>query len=313
MAKTTTFATLKAYATRINNDDLGGKAEAYILEAIQDALRNLATNPWSFLVKRTRLTTQPDRTTPGTVHLTNLTRRVRFTSLVNPTGNPTLDGTWTVKFAGEDIDYDFASTASTTSVINIASSYVGTASLVASSYRVFKRTYDLPTDFRELLQIVDVRRPRYGLEPRTYQSMLLLHQTRSSGDTPYAYSVENKSGDMVRQLWLYPLPSGTTRFQYDIIYARWPTIPQSSDGNNTVIDWPDDLMPLLKAAISVELARKAKDDAFLSIADMNYQEKLRDAGKSDVRESADLYIGGTGSGRPGWPRGFQHYDVSEGG
>ncbi len=312
MAKTTTFASLKAYATRINDDSLDGKASAYILEAIQDALRNLANNPWSFLVKRTRVVTQPDRTTPGTVGIANNKRRITFSSLVNPSGNPTLDGTWTIKFAGEDIDYDFASTASTTSVINIASSYVGTASLTASTFRVFKRTYDLPADFRELLSIVDVRRPRFGLEPKTYQSMLLLHQTRSSGDTPTAYSVENKSGDMVRQLWLYPLPSGTTRFQYDLIYARWPSIPASGDADNTIIDWPDDLMPLLKAAIAVELAKKAKDQQQYDLANSDYQEKLTAAGKSDVKESADLYIGGSGNYR-GWPKGFQHYNVTEGG
>lgn len=311
MAKTTTFATLKAYATRINDDSLDGKASAYILEAIQDALRNLANNPWSFLVKRTRVVTQPDRSTPGAVSIAPNSRAVRFTSLVNPAGRPPLDGTWTVKFSGEDIDYDFASTATTTSLINVTSSFVGVTSTNTGTYRVFKRTYDLPSDFRELLSIVDVRRPRYGLEPKTYQSMLMLHQTRSSGDTPYAYSVENKSGDMARQLWLYPLPSGTTRFQYDLIYARWPTIPASGDADNTVIDWPDDLLPLLKAAIGVELAKKAKDQMQYDLANSDYQEKLTAAGKSDVKESADMFIGGQGPRR--WPGGFQHYDVTEGG
>ena len=312
MAKTTTLNELKAYAKRMSDDRLDGKADAFILESIQDAIKNLGTIAWSFLVNHYRLVTAARTSSPGGVTVTNLSRRVLFTSLVSQAGQPTLDKTWTAKFNGEAVDYDFASTASTTSVINLASSYVGTGNLTAASYTLFKRSYDLPADFRELLAIVDVRRPNWELLPASYAAMRELNLRRTGGDTPTTYSVENKTGDMVRQFWLYPFPSGTTRFQYDLIYARWPSIPTGSSAGTTVIDWPDDHMVLLKAAIYMELAKRAEDDQKYQLAKMDYQDKLDAAAKSDVPESAGMFIGHDrirGGRRPG----LNHYTITEGG
>lgn len=313
MAKTHTLADLKAYAKRMSDDRLDGKADAFILESIQDAIKNLGTIAWSFLVNHYRLVTAA-RATRGTCGVTNLTRRVTFTSLVNPTGQPTLDKTWTIKFASEAVDYDFHSTASTTSVINLASSYVGTTSLdiTTTSYSIFKRSYDLPADFRELLAIVDVRRPNWELIPASYAAMRELNLRRTGGDTPTTYSVENKTGDMVRQFWLYPFPSGTTRFQYDLIYARWPSIPTAASAGTTIIDWPDDHMVLLKAAIYMELAKRAEDDQKYQLAKMDYQDKLEAAAKADVPESAGMYIGHDRI-RGGRQPSLNHYTITEGG
>lgn len=266
-----------------------------MLEAIQDALRTINRLPWTFLVKRTRVVTHPERTTPGGVTVTRHTRLVRFTSLVNPTGNPTIDGTWGVKFAGEDVDYDFASVAATTSTINLTSSYVGTASLTGAAYRVSKRSYDLPNDFRELLSITDVRAPTFKMRRATYQTMLTLNLQRNSGDKPHTYSIEAKSNDTgnmkVKQLWLYPSPNGTNRFQYDLIYASLVTIPDSSTSNTAIIDWPDEYMDVLRAAIDVQLAKKAQNQEQLDIAREHYKELIENALGGDVDDSYSLYIG----------------------
>lgn len=229
------------------------------------------------------------------MNVTRHTRVVRFTSLVNPTGNPTIDGTWSVKFSGEDIDYDFASVATTTSLINLTSSYVGTASLVGATYRVSKRSYDLPADFRELLAIVDVRAPTFKLRRATYQTMLTLNLQRNSGDQPHTYSIEAKSNDTgnmkVKQLWLYPSPNGTTRFQYDLIYAAFVTVPTSATAGTTTIDWPDEYMDVLQAAIDVQLAKKAQDQGQLSLARDHYEDLIKNALGGDVDDSYSLYIG----------------------
>ncbi len=304
MAKSTTFADLKVKAARFNNDRTDDKAISINENAIQDALRNLAVvSDWTFLRSRFRLVTD-DQTTTGAINLSlnsNSWLATSNSSSVVPDWSSitSLGSTWTVKVNGEDIDYDISSTG-TSAVVPLTSKYVGTANLTRASYKLFRRSYDLPADFREMIGIVDVRRPHHPLIRVSHSEMLELNLGRSGGSTPDRYSIENKTGDTVRQLWLYPYPTGSTKFQYDLIYQRWPDNPTT--GTDT-IDWPNDLMPLLESAVYREIALENKDMEAYQLADSDYADKLEVALSGDVEDSADWFIG---MGRVG-PRGLGSY------
>ena len=318
MAQSTTLADLKKYARRINNDGESQKNEDQILAAIQDAMRNASqTCDWTFLRERKRITTREKYTT-GRVNVTRNTATVIGVSnssgsqALFPTSIESSNSTFDIKMAGELIDYPISARLGSHS-LTLASVYVGTGSLTQASFIIFRRSYDLPANCREVLNIVDVRDPNRGIRRINHKEMLEYSLRRADGSTPDFYSIENKTGDAVRQLWLYPFPDGDTRLQYDLIYQRWPTNPTL---DTDVIDWPNDLMPLLKQAIAVELALEQQDGERYDLAKTEYADKLREAMKGDVDESADFYIGdhsssGSDSGPGGRRRGFQNYTVSD--
>lgn len=315
MAKTQTLDDLLEYARRLNGDAESAKAEDQNLAAVQDAMRNTSqASDWTFLRTRKRMTTR-EQYNAGAVNVTRYSTHVRATSNASavtasfPASIESTAATFDIKLNGERVDYMISARRSATS-LTLVDPYVGTASLAKAAFVIFRRSYDLPANFREMIAIVDVRDPDTPLERINHKEMLELSLRRSTGSTPENYSIENKTGDAVRQLWLYPFPNGDTRFQYDLIYQRWPTKPVNP---TDVIDWPDDLMPLLKAAIAVELAMENQDSERYDLAKTEYSSKLEEALKGDVDESASYFIGSHSSmgGANARRRGFQHYDSED--
>lgn len=312
MAQTVTLANLQTYAKRINSDGESAKTDAQILAAVQDALRNTSqSSDWTFLRTRKRITTREQYTT-GAVNVTRYTNHVRATSNASavvasfPASIESTGATFDIKLAGERVDYPISARNSGTS-LTLVDPYVGATSLAKAAFIIYRRSYDLPANFREMIAIVDVREPDTYLQRINHKEMLEFSLRRSDGSTPDFYSIENKTGNAVRQLWLYPFPNGTTRFQYDLIYQRWPTKPVNS---TDVIDWPDDLMPLLKAAIAVELALENQDSERYDMAKAEYGDKLKEALKGDVDESASFYIGQHSSAAGARVKQL-HYDVTD--
>lgn len=289
MAKSVTYAVLKEFARRANDDRYDAKGESFITEAIEEALKVAGSEKWSWLVKRTRVTTSQELSTKGYVNLTANASKVIFASGITCLTQAGVNNQWAAKFEGDDVDYDIASTAAG-STVSLTSIYVRQSNVSVSgvSYRLFRRTYDLPDDFRELVAIVHTRQPHMPLARKSLEAMLTLNLQRTNGDTPDSYSVENKSGDMKRQLWLFPYPSGNTRHQFDLIYYRWPTKP-TADAD--IIDWPDDLIPLLRDAIEMEIAKKNNDDQRYQLKLADYNAKKIEAIGSDVEDGGQFYIG----------------------
>lgn len=309
MAKTTTYSTLKEFARRANNDRTDAKGASFITEAIEEALKTVGSEKWTFLVKRTRITTSHELNSKGRVNITANGAKVVFTSGVASLTQAGVNNTWTAKFGGDDVDYDIASTAAG-STISLTSPYIAASNvnMTAGTYRLFKRSYDLPADFRELVQIGDVRRPHIKLKRINLPDMLAMNLQRSNGDTPYDYSIENKTGDTVRQLWLFPYPSGSLRFQYDLVYYRWPAKPVN---DTDIVDWPDDLIPLLRVAIEMEIARKNEDTQTYELKLADYTEKIKVATGGDVEDGGQWYIG-MDSGYSGDRRWPLHLNVTQG-
>lgn len=318
MAQSTTLANLQAYAKRINNDGESAKSDAQILAAIQDALRNTSqVCDWTFLRERKRVTTRP-KYTAGRVNVVPNTTQVTGVSNSSgaqaafPSSIEASNSTFDIKFNGEYVDYRVSARNSSTS-LTLVDVYVAASSLSQATYIIYRRSYDLPANCREVLSVVDVRDPNRGLRRINHKEMLEYSLRRTDGTTPDFYSIENKTGNSVRQLWLHPFPDGDTRFQYDLIYQRWPNNPTVA---TDVIDWPNDLMPLLKAAIAVELALEQQDGERYDLAKTEYADKLSEAMKGDVDESSDFYIGDHSSrssdfGPGGRRRGFQNYSVTD--
>lgn len=290
MAQGKTLADLKAYAKRINSDRNDKKSVDQNLRAIQNALRNASqASDWTFLRTRYRMVTNEQRTS-GAVNFTADSTHVRASSnasAVIANFISSINSTYTMKLAGENVDYDVSARNSSVS-ITLTSPYVGTTA-AKQPYILFRRSYDLPANFREMIAIVDVRSPEQELDRKSHKEMLELSLRRADGAEPECYSIENKTGDAVRQLWLYPFPNGSTKFQYDLIYQRWPTTP-TADAD--VIDWPTDHIPLLEAAIAVEIALENEDRERYELFASDYASKLRDAMNGDVDESASFWIGG---------------------
>ena len=287
MARTTTFSDLKEFARRRANDSLDKKNIEYIEEAIQDALRNISQiKKWTFLQEETRVTTKA-HSTVGRVSIDDGSQIVTGQS----TGFSSLGVgvNWAIKFNGENTDYYVGSSISVSATsLGITHEYVGTTNLSSVAYIVYQRSYDLPVNFREMLHIVDVQQPTVRLSIVNQSAMLRRNQTRNDGARPYQYSIENKNSDAVRQLWLFPSPDG--RYQYDLVYSRWPTNPTA---DTDIIDWPDNEMHVLKAAIEVELAQKYNDPEWLDIARQQFADKLMTAGGGDIEDSSPSYFIGT--------------------
>lgn len=300
MAKSQTYLQLKEFARRANDDRYDAKGEAFITEAIEEALKVVGSEKWSFLVKRKRITTSHELSTKGRVNIVHAGAKVIFTSGIASLTQAGVNNQWSAKFNGDDVDYDIASTAAG-STVSLTEIFIGQSNvnLAGGTYRLYRRCYDLPDDFRELIALVHTRQPHMPLERKTLPDLLTLNLQRTNGDTPDAYSVENKSGDMKRQLWLYPYPSGNTRHQFDLVYYRWPTKPTT---DAEIIDWPDDLMPVLRDAIEMEVAKKNNDDGRYELKKADYNAKKTEAIGADVEDGGQLYIGVPSIGRRAtWP------------
>jgi hypothetical protein len=232
--------------------------------SVKNALLNLSADPnWPHYREEYRITTvQPYST--GTVDLTD-----DSTTL---TGNATLwatagiDNTWVLKVDGEDTEYPVASVGSETGIV-LKYPYVdkGRTALAAQSYKLIKRFYVLPNNFRELIAIKRATASICEVRLLSPDALRERAQLSDNGGTPEYYTVLNLPADGRKAIRFLPYPEGDYAFQYDLEYLRWPTALSAASPSD-VVDWPEELRGLLEKAIEVEIARKNRDPIAEDIA-----------------------------------------------
>lgn len=208
-----------------------------------------------------------------------------------------IDGDWTMEFNGEDVDYEIASVDSATQ-ITLEYPYIGATSLSGEDYVAYQRSYDLPSNFRSLIEIFEVDQPS-NLRRLSTAQMDHLESSSSGGSEPYCYTIREKHRDdaltdsATAQLILYPYPDSTIR-QYHLVYQRWPAIPTT---DTDIIDWPDELMELVKRAVDLKIADRNADPQLYSMAMSSYQQALASLVKTEIYDVGEIYVGYRRGGR----------------
>jgi hypothetical protein len=289
-AITTNAAVMNAIATAMNNADVGltfGNSNSYLNLAgagtiAVESTTGGASGGWSFF----EVVSDPDA------------------FVVQPTGG--IDPDWSIELNGESINYDLYRVDGSQSVV-LEQAYAGAADLSADSYVAFLRFYSLPADFRQLTTIVE---PQHRTRMKRLSRAQVLEEghSNSGGGRPQCYSIETKHIDAgaqlqasqasIMQLWLYPYPDAT--YQYQLLYQRWPRIPgldADVSADEEIVDWPDEQMGVLEAAIEVEVARRNDDDAALARAEAALSRKLGNTVQGDVSDIDDVHVGLERGGR----------------
>jgi hypothetical protein len=304
MSKTRTVTNLFSWVTKRNNDDSSGKAIQQNKDAIRDAILNSSKlKDWAHLESTFRVTTSAP-VTAGGIDFTNGAAAVTGVEVsgVTPAWDTAgVSDEWTMELAGDDVDVEVLSVDSETA-ITFKHAYVtpGGGDLDDASYILFHRRYKLPVNFRALRKIIDLQL-RTKMTKKTRAEIVEMGHEYSGAGTPDCYAIETKelvvsaqlatAQSQISELWLHPPPD--TARQYDLVYQRWPQIPAFSDPDNEIIDWPDEFMSVLEAAIEVELARANSDTEQVELKKANLMDKVPWDTKADIsgQDYDDDYIG----------------------
>lgn len=244
-----------AQIRNVDSTDIQDLTENF--QCVQDALMNISGDPnWQHFREEYRITTvQPYST--GTVDLTD-----GSTTL---TGNATLwqtagiDSTWVLKVDGEDTEYPVASVGSETGIV-LKYAYVdkGRTALAAQSYKLIKRFYVLPDNFRSLIKLSRATASVNKVRELTPESMRERAQLSDDGGMPEWYSLLSVPGSTTKAIRFLPYPEGDFAFQYDLSYLRWPTALSLASPTDNV-DWPPEYRGVLEKAIEIEIFRRNRD------------------------------------------------------
>ena len=245
------------YAFQRNADSAALEDLAENFKSVQNALLNISADPnWPHFREEYRITTvQPYST--GTVDLTD-----GSTTLV---GNATLwqtegvDDTWVLKVDGDDTEYPVASVGSETGIV-LKYPFVdkGLASLSAVGYKLIKRFYVLPNNFRELISFKRATASVSRVKGISADAMQERAQLSDNGGMPEYYSILSVPSKTTKAIRLLPYPEGDFAFQYSLTYQRWPTALVLASPTD-IVDWPPEFRGVLEKAIEVEVARKNRD------------------------------------------------------
>lgn len=257
LAPNVTLQNYLDYAQLRNADSAALEDITENFQCVQEALLNISADPnWQHFREESRITTvQPYST--GTVDLTD-----GSTAL---TGNTTawqtagIDNTWVLKVDGEDTEYPVASVGSETG-ITLKYPYVdkGRTSLSAQAYKLIKRFYVLPNNFRTLISLAPATASVNRVSPLSPEGLRERAQVSDDGGLPEWYSLLSVPGTTTKAIRFLPYPEGTHAFQYDLSYLRWPTtLDVNSPSDN--VDWPPEFRGILEKAIEVEIARRNRD------------------------------------------------------
>lgn len=235
-----TLSALKAYARRMYRDRTGSKADAELVQAVNEALMMVSTSKdWTWYETIGNLTFRAVYTT-GTVAISNGSTTVTLTGGTFPYTTVGVDGVADIYING--MPHRLASiTNGTTAVLAYAwqeTSYNGTYSLAQTEYT-------LPSDLVKLSRITSVSTWVWGPEPVSrYDLEIARQQWRlSSTQPPRMWAIERD------RLCIWPAPSADQ--MVNLLYLRRPA---DLSGPTDVADWDPNLTELLHRAIDYQVA-----------------------------------------------------------
>ncbi len=241
-------------------------------ESVKASLLNLSADPnWPHYVEETRVTSvQPEATGTIDYPTDGDTVMVGIGTLFQ-TNN--IDDTYMLRLDGDDTEYPVESVASDTG-LTLKYPFInkGVAAGTVTNYKLIKREYLLPDDFRELLSIEPTSAAVPSVRRISPAAIKVKAQVTDVGGQPDWYSIYSKSGSGVddrgaKVLRLLPYPEGDVNISYDLTYQRWPaSLVNDTAGKLLNVDWPPELKNVLEKAIELEIARKNRDPGALALA-----------------------------------------------
>lgn len=279
MALTRTRSALKDFAREAihagANDDV---ATQRIERGLDNALKALAKRrEWSFHRDTYDIITIPSFSITSTISVGDASTTVSDSGNTIPSN--AVGGFF--EFNSERHWYEITERASAGSA-TIRQAYTNESStnLAAVSAVVLYPLVDLPANFRKEECLFDTANPDNELAYVDYGSAWLAHAQRAGSGEPEAYGLIPKRNDPnISQIILYPAPDVKKR--YTMTYFRQPgwfstATPATSSWVKDLgaqsagtydayyVDWPDNLMDVLEAAVMMCVAREIKPEAYSS-------------------------------------------------
>lgn len=245
------------YAFQRNADSAALEDLSENFKSVQNALLNISADPnWPHFREEERITTKQPNST-GTVDLTDGSTALTGTGTQWQTDG--IDSTWVLKVTGDDTEYPVASVTSETAIV-LKYPFVdkGLASLTGVTFKLIKRFYVLPNNFRELISLKRATSSVDHVRGISADSMQERSQLSDNGGMPEYYAILSVPGSTTKAIRFLPYPEGDYSFQYDLTYLRWPTALVLASPTD-VVDWPPEFRGVLEKAIEVEVARKNRD------------------------------------------------------
>ena len=182
-------------------------------------------------------------------------------TVLTVTATGTAGNSWTVVENGAHAGFTATSPANgTDAVLTLKYAYVdkGRTSLSGQSYKLIKRFYVLPNNFRTMISLAPASASVGKVREITPEAMRERSQLSDNGGMPEYYALLSVPGTTTKAIRFLPYVENTFSYQYDLTYLRWPTALDVNSPTD-IVDWPPELRGLLEKAIEVEVARKNKD------------------------------------------------------
>ena len=294
MRQTLTFDDYLNYAQERNKDSTDVDEVEENRRSVISALDNLAINPdWPHYHETTRITFELPVIT-GTVSIGH--RQVAVTGVgVDWTAAPdAIDHTYVIKFDNEETEYDLdPDIAIGATSFSLLYDYVAPDGNNKTNvpYKLIKRQYLLPDNFRELISIHATSSRFVDPNPMTLAGMRRLTQVSDVAHEPVGYAVVSENNSARKYMRFYPYVESNPIPSYDLVYQRFPR-PYAADTD--VVDWPDEYRSLMERAIEVEVARKNGDIALEQMANnalLTAQGKYISGANEDLQASRIIPFG----------------------
>lgn len=268
---------------------------------IENGLRRVSRQrDWSFLETTKKINAIAPYST-GTVSVSHGSASVTGSGTVFPSDSV---GAY-IEFNGEDGWYEITVRGGDTS-LTILDNYsnTGGSNLSGVTYNIVYPLYSLPANFRRKAGLFDPGRRRW-LRYADSTALWWVHAGRTGTAQPEAYGFTPLRHDPnISRLLLYPAPSAVEN--YELVYWRhagWyssntpatSTFKLKATADTDYIDWPDDMLDLLYAAILLELYEEIGDPKMGAAASRYFQ--LYEAAAADDQENGEIRRIGQSGGR----------------
>ena len=280
--QTITFQTYVNYAAKRNLDKNGIEDDEENKQSVVDALKNLSVDPeWVHFHQRDRVISRLPIVSSevGGVGLDVLEVDQGSVDavIVGVNLEDIVDDTWVLFDGVTNMEHPIVSAvaagpAGLDSELTLRFPYLSVdgSNFSALGWKLVKKEYLLPEDFRELLEIEPVDSRFNRIRPTSLAQLMQLATNGPLYARPERYALVSKDNDSRKYITFFPYPNAQPVPAYEIMYLRMPRELVDSAGDfvdlTTVVDWPDAAQGLLNLAIEVEVARKNVDPNALQAA-----------------------------------------------
>lgn len=270
-----TLGSIKQFISDNANNASDTMADRVMDRIVQDALRELGRrHDWKFLEKRERLTTAPPETYTSVVNATQdsgdfvLSSGAFLDKYATGKWDMLLSSAPYVPFRAASIE----TTSTADDTFRCATGEVwSAASATGLSATLYKTVYQLTNPVQKLLSVrtMDTGRRMLRVVGRDcYEFLARLHTTAAA--QPCEATMLSPL-----ELGLWPLPD--QRYDLELFFIRKIQVPADGAADAVELDWPDEMLDLLRARCKLEILDRFSDEGVPfdgAQARATYQERL---------------------------------------